>query len=69
MDIALYLGAVVVELVEGDPGVDILVEVEHVVHLSRRGIVSISLHEDQCSECYETAHNVTISNQTNHGTQ
>ena len=28
-----------------------------------------SLHEDQCSECYETAHNVTISNQTNHGTQ
>ena len=67
MDVTLYLGAVIVELVEGDPGVDILVEVEHVVHLRR--IVSISLHEDQCSECYETAHNVTISNQTNHGTQ
>ena len=67
VDVALYLGPVVVELVEGDPGVDILVEVEHVVHL--RSIVSISLHDDQCSECYETAHNVTISNQTNHGKQ
>ena len=33
VDVALYLGPVVVELVEGDPGVDILVEVEHVVHL------------------------------------
>ena len=36
VDVALNLSAVVLELVEGDPGVDVLVKILHVVNLEKK---------------------------------